>query len=146
MVATPEQIERAPIGTPVHRNWSCPRHKEARKKHVSEADIRVVADVNVQGHPAWERALVARPPLPRKKKAAMETFVWHVRPESLPICGTFYTDGSARDGPVKELIRCGWSVVAVNPMGEVIAAAYGVPSPWVDDIVGAEVWDCTRPC
>ena len=70
----------------------------------------------------------------------MESFKWHVQPQALPIRGAFYTDGSARGGPIKELVRCGWSFVAVNSQGEVIAAAYGAPPPRVEDIGGAEVW------
>ena len=139
VIATAEQIAKAPVGSLVHRNWSCPKHDGLRKEYTSEADRRTVVDANVQGHPAWERALVARPPPPRKKKAAVESFKWHVQPQALQIRGTFYTDGSARGGPIKELVRCGWSFVAVNSQGEVIAAAYGVPPPWVEDIGGAEV-------
>jgi hypothetical protein len=85
VIATAEQIAKAPVGSLVHRNWSCPKHDGLRKEHTSEADRRTVVDANVQGHPAWERALVARPPPPRKKKAAVESFKWHVQPQALPI-------------------------------------------------------------
>ena len=140
VVATEAQIAEAPTGDLLHRAWSCHRHDPKRKELAPEADVRTVKSVDVRGHPAWERALVARPPLPKKKKAAVETFIWHVRPASLPLVGKVYTDGSARDGPIPELIRCGWSFVVADARGEVIAAAYGVPPPWVDDIGGAEVW------
>ena len=114
-------------GDYTHRIWTCPRHVVPRKQLASEQDIRVVKDVDVRGHPAWERALAARPPLPRRNKSKVEAFVWHVKPESMPVKGIIYSDGSARDGPIKELVRCGWSFVVVDDRGQVIAAAYGVP-------------------
>ena len=39
-----------------------------------------------------------------------------------------------------ELGRTGWSFVVLNDAGCVIAAAYGVPPPWVAGIEGAEAW------
>ena len=62
--------------------------------------------------------------------------VWRVQPDSLPVKGTIYSDGSARDGPIKELVRCGWSFAVVDDDGRVIAAAYGLPPPWIEDIGG----------
>ena len=150
--ATDDQIARAPVGDYMHRIWTCPRLEIPRKQMTSEQDLRVVKDVDVRGHPAWERALVARPPLPRRRKSEVETFVWHVKPKSMPIKGIIYSDGSARDDPIKELVRCGWAFVVVDEEGQVIAAAYGLPPPWIDDIGGAEIWGLrqamlvTTPC
>ena len=150
--ATEDQIARAPVGDYTHRIWTCPRHVVPRKQLANEQDLRAVKDVDVRGHPAWERALVARPPMPRRKKSKVEPIVWHVKPKSMPIKGIIYSDGSARDGPIKELVRCGWAFVVVDEEGQVIAAAYGLPPPWIDDIGGAEVWGLhqamlvTTPC
>ena len=44
------------------------------------------------------------------------------------------------DGPTPELARCGWAFAVLNDLGEVVAAAYGVPPPWIKDIGGAEAW------
>jgi hypothetical protein len=38
------------------------------------------------------------------------------------------------------LRRCGWSFVAVDRVGNVTAAAYGLTPDWVDTIGGAEAW------
>ena len=107
VLATPEQIEAAPEGSLVHRIYHCSKHKESRKKHANEADVQASLAIDIRGSPAWERALCPRPPLPLKGKAKHESFRWAVAPCSFPIIGTVYSDGSARDGPTPELIRCG---------------------------------------
>ena len=148
--ATDAQIARAPVGDYTHRIWTCPRHAVPRKQLASDQDLICVKDVDVRGHPAWERGLVARPPIPQRTKSKVETFVWHVKPKLMPAKG--YSDGSARDGPIKKLVRCGWAFVVVDEDGQVIAAAYGLPPPWIDDIGGAEIWGLhqsilvTTPC
>jgi len=79
--------------------------------------------------------------MPLKKVSRVETFNWHVKPAGgIIIEGDVYPDGSARDGPIPELVRCGWSFVVVDKHGNIDAAAYGVPPPWVTDIGGAEAW------
>ena len=70
----------------------------------------------------------------------VDTFHWHVRPENLPVKGHVYPDGSLLDGIAPELARSGWACVVMNDDSEVIAAAYGVPPPWVKGIEGAEAW------
>ena len=102
--------------------------------------MQAATTVNLRGNPAWERALVPRPPLPLKNKATRESFRWIVAPRSFPIVGAVYSDGSARDGPTPELLRCGWAFVIMDSNGEVVAAANGVTPPWIVDIGGAEVW------
>ena len=94
----------------------------------------------IAGHPAWERGLFARPALPLRRRGAVETLVWVVRPASLPIRGNVYTDGSFRDGFVPELGREGWSFVILDDDGNVAASAYGIPPPWCNGIEGAEAW------
>ena len=69
-----------------------------------------------------------------------ESFTWEVKPKAFPVCGAVYTDGSARDGPTVELVRCGWAFTIIDGEGEVLAAAYGVTPPWITDIGGAEAW------
>ena len=54
--------------------------------------------------------------------------------------GTVYPDGSARDGPIPELVRLGWAVVVLDDRCNILAAAFGVPPPWIVDIGGAEAW------
>lgn len=52
--------------------------------------------------------------------------------------GEVYSDGSCMEGFVKELGRCGWSCVVLDVDGDVLAAAYGVHPPWINDMVGGE--------
>ena len=138
--ATADQINRAPRGDLVHRHWGCPVTKPVRDELAPQQDVRTAADVNVRGHPAWERALVTRPTMPLKRRSPTETFNWHVKPEQLPVAGKVYPDGSARDGPYPELERCGWAFVVLDDNGRIIASAYGVPPPWITDIGGSEAW------
>ena len=53
---------------------------------------------------------------------------------------TVYTDGSRLDGPSSLLARLGWAFVVLDNQGMVVAAAAGVPPPWIDSIPGAEAW------
>ena len=151
VVATPEQIDRAPRGDLIHRNWGCMHTRALRAEHAPEADVRTAMDINVKGHPAWERGLMVRPSMPLKRRSPVETFNWHVRPRQLPVVGAVYPDGSSRDGPIPELERLGWAFVIVGSSGEILASAYGVPPPWITDIGGAEAWGlyqallCTLP-
>ena len=81
-----------------------------------------------------------RPPLPKRKKSKVETFNWHVKPVSVPVTGSVYPDGSFLDGISVELGRGGWAFVVIDADGGVVAAAYGVPPPWIQGIEGAEAW------
>ena len=56
-----------------------------------------------------------------------ETLVWVVKPQSLLVNVTLYTDGSYRDGEVQELGREGWAFTAFDDQGTTVAAAFGVP-------------------
>ena len=51
-----------------------------------------------------------------------------------------YPDGSFRDGFAPELGREGWGFAILDKNGGVVAAAYGIPPPWVKGIAGAEAW------
>jgi len=74
--------------------------------------------------------------------AQEESFTWHVRPADgiLDPAWTVYTDGSMLDGPTLLLRRTGWAFVALDAAGNVCAAAFGTPPPWIHSIFGAEVW------
>jgi len=82
-------------------------------------------------------ALAARDVPPPAQQAS---FHWVLRPPGGTVCAKFYTDGSRLDGPSALLARHGWSFVAMDRGGAVVAVARGVPPPWVDDIPGAEAW------
>ena len=141
VVATQAQIDKAPIGNLHHRGWACQAEPlaAARRKWAPEKDVATVTACDVQGNPAWERALFPKPPRPLRRRAAVESFRWITEPEGGIISGTVYPDGSALDGPAVELMRCGWSFV-VRTAGVVTAAACGVPPPWITDIAGSEAW------
>ena len=95
-----------------------------------------VADTDL----ALERALFPVPFTRVPARGSEATFHWIKRPEGDLAGGTFYSDGSLFDGPSKLLGRCGWAFVAVDLNGFVVAAAYGIPPPWITCIPGAEAW------
>ena len=84
--------------------------------------------------------MVPRPPLPKRGRAKNETFHWRVKPTSSPVVGRVYLDGSLRDGIAPELGKEGWGFAILDDEGEVLAAAYGIPPPWLHGIEGAEAW------
>ena len=116
VMPTDDQIRRAPIGTSFHRIWKCAtKHMSGQRvKWARPADLATTSSCDVQGHPAWVRALLPMPTKPRRRKAQRESFRWTVKPKSGVIEGTIYTDGSALDGPNPSLVRCGWVFVAVD--------------------------------
>ena len=140
VVASSDQIERAPVGDIAHRLWTGGCLKVLRNKKARADDVMVASTCMVRGHPAWERGLMVRPPLPKRKQSKVETFNWHVKPPQLPVHGNVYPDGSFLDGITVETGRGGWAFAVLNDDGVVIAAAYGVPPPWVQGIEGAEAW------
>ena len=139
--ATNEVLALAPDGTLFHRSWICKSLDEHRQKEAPPEDIARTKSGWGSGDPAWERALAPMPPLPSRKRMEHETFHWIVKPQNgiLPP-GDIYVDGSALDGPYRQLIRCGWGFVMIDALGNITAAARGVPPPWIDDIGGAEGW------
>ena len=90
------------------------------------------------------RGMLAEYDLTRYTVSPTEVFYWHVRPPDAVICSDWivYLDGSLRDSPSLRTSRGGWAFVALNSEGLVVAAAYGVPPPWVRTIHGAELWAC----
>lgn len=143
VIATAEQISRAPFGNSNHMIWKCQAHpmKEAREKWTMKEDRQKEGSCNVAGHPAWERGLVLKASPPRTAIAATESFRWIVRPQGDMFEGEIHIDGSALDGPTPELMRCGWAFVVISlETGEVVASAMGAPPPWITDIGGSEAW------
>ena len=55
--------------------------------------------------------------------------MWVVKPKSIVVNATFYTDGSFRDGEVLELGRGGWAFAAFDDQGTAVLIAYGVLPP-----------------
>jgi len=122
--ATEEQIARAPIGNLSHRLWKGECLKPSRVEKARAEDFVVTRTCDVRGHPAWERGLSVRPPLPKRRQSKVETFNWYVKPAALPVQGDVYPDGSYLDGIVKETGRCGWDFAINGEGGTVTAAAY----------------------
>ena len=81
--ATAEQIAAAPAGSLGHRIWRCQSEwmTKLRTKWASPNDVATANQCNVEGHPAWERALVPRPSKPMAKVSQEATFRSVVEPE-----------------------------------------------------------------
>ena len=144
--ATAAQIEKTTVGNLHHRIWNGECLKDERCQLAPAADLHIARLCNTTGHPAWERALVPRPPLPRRRQSPAETFTWHVKPATVPVNGRVYSDGSWRDAKFHELPRGGWAFVIIDANCNTMAAAYGVPPPWIEGIEGVEAWGHTRAC
>lgn len=66
--------------------------------------------------------------LPLRKRMEQEIFHWVVKPaDGLLPPGDVCVDGSALDGPYRQLIRCGWAFVIIDDDGNITVAARGVP-------------------
>ena len=132
-------MRAAPIGTSRHRLYRCP-HLEPLRKIFAPSEMVAkelgypVADTDM----ALERALFPVPFTRVPAHAKHASFHWVKRPRDDLIQACFFADGSLLDGPSKLLGRCGWAFVAISPSGHVVAAAYGVPPPWISCIPGAE--------
>ena len=124
VVATDDQLRRAPVGDLSHRIWSGDCLKELRVEKARAEDVRIAHVCEVRGHPAWERGLMVRPPLPNRNQSKVETFNWHVKPSQLPVVGNVYPDGSFLDGITVETGRGGWAFAILGDNGMTIAAAY----------------------
>ena len=89
-----------------------------------------------------DRALVAPVDVSLHPQSFEDSFEWTVRPDGgvVPHGTTVYLDGSMLDGPDRLVGRTGWGFCALDERGQVVAAAFGVPPWWVQDIHGAELW------
>ena len=75
------------------------------------------------------------------EQSAQATLVWHIPlPDDPPDDTVYYIDGSAMDADNKPLIRLGFAIAAVSPIGELLGVAYGCPPSWILDSAGAETW------
>ena len=122
--ATAEQVAAAPVGNLGHRLWRCQSEwmTTLRKKWASPENVVVASQCNIEGHPAWERALVPRPTKPMTKTSKVDTFNWVVELEGGMLEGTAYSDGSFLDGPIAELARGDWAFVVLNDDGVLVAS------------------------
>ena len=118
---------------------------EDRCSHAPAVDVAVAKHHDTSGNPAWERALVPRPPLPKKGRHRNATFFWDVKPTSLMMEGTFYMDGSCFEGNIAELARCGWGFVCINEAGEIVGSALArVPRGLMTSVV-PKLGRCFKP-
>ncbi len=59
----------------------------------------------------------------------------------MPMGCRVFTDGSLQDALLgRHFAALGWAFVVIDQGGNVMAAAHGVPPPWVNTIQGAELW------
>ena len=98
------------------------------------------ASVQADGNLSIERGLVPSVDHIVPPPSAEATFHWRVFPAGGSYLGRIYSDGSRLDGPGPLLARNGWSFIVLDEDENLIAAAYGVPPDWVDDIPGTEAW------
>ena len=89
---------------------------------------------------AATRAIVPLPHVTPPEIPADGTHTWHGGQPDTAITATFYTDGSLIDADLDGCERLGWAFVALDSHGCEIAAASGVPPPWINSISGAEAW------
>jgi len=139
-------FDQVPAGTLLHRTWVCAVLEPLRFQSVP-ASLRhkawTVIRAGVVDVALWTRALAPSPASIVPPAPPESTFAWLVQPVDLDTAGTAYTDGSLIDGAPAHCGLCarlGWAFVVVNAVGTVIAAAHGVPPPWVTTILGAELW------
>ncbi len=139
-------LEQIPSGTLAHRIWSCGVTEPQRRRLAPPELRREARDLLATGpldSALWLRALVPLPVQAVPAPPGEETFVWVQRPSEGAFCGVADTDGSLLDGPSRHCGLCcrlGWAFVVVDNSGSTIAAAHGVPPPWVTTIHGAELW------
>ena len=143
VVLDPSEV---PHGTLAHRIWTCAwmsplRDQLAPRAFVQEAHACLAA--GTLDTAMWLRGLVPCPVSAVPSPPAEATFVWVLRPPDDAFSGIVYTDGSLLDGPAYcggLCCRLGWAFVVLDSAGAIIAAARGVPPPWVSTIHGAELW------
>lgn len=132
------RIEKAPVGTMVHRIWTCPRLKVRRGKLVPADLQHCLEHEPVPGNAALESSLFPsrKHLIPPPMKEA--TFIWVKRPAGrmIPMGCTVYSDGPMLDGRRACTARCGWSFVAYLPGSGIVASAHGVPPDWIHGNAG----------
>ncbi len=89
---------------------------------------------------ATTRALLPMPNVQVYSPPEDGTFRWIVRPADSIVEATFFTDASCIDEYDPDTMRLGWAFTALDSEGRCVAAAHGVPPPWITDNSGAEAW------
>ena len=148
---THDDVSQAPVGSLIHRVCHCPHFNPQRTtrgpRHLAEAQGDA-SDLPADLQAAYSSGLYPVPRLvlePQQTPPKMGTFTW-VRwsedPDDLSrsFTGRVYTDGSRIHDGHPDTQRLGWSFVALNGDGHVIAAARGTPPWYITDIPGAEAW------
>ena len=89
---------------------------------------------------ALTRGLYRAPVLPGRDPSLFGSFQWHTYCDDIPLGCKVFTDGSFLDGKLQSGCQSlGWAFVVVNSVGDLVAAAFGVPPRWIDTIQGAEL-------
>lgn len=134
----------AMTGTLSHR-LVCPalhafreRHMPASLKQYMEQNGEELTDIV---RLCLTRGLYPAPRVPDRDTVMFDTFQWHTRPRTMPFGCRVFTDGSLMDAKLgKEFASFGWAFAVIDEVGDLVAAAFGVPPLWVDTIQGAELW------
>ena len=139
-------LRTLPHGTLAHRHWSCAVTEPLREELVPRPLLKHAREHLAAGTldtAKWLRALIPVPYAQVPGAPPEATFHWVEQPPDGVFRGVAYTDGSLFDGPSQHCGLCcrlGWAFVVVDDEGLVVAAAHGVPPPWVTSIHGAELW------
>ena len=136
------------VGAPPPLWGSSCRQPELWEKEIPQRDRRNTIAASAYDA-AWNRAsaaaaatraLVPLPHVPTPPILPEGTYSWHGNPLRSCTAATFYTDGPLIDRELHGCTRLGWAFIAIDDDGERIAAASGIPPPWIKSISGAEAW------
>lgn len=72
--ASDDQLRRTPTGNLNHRIWTGECLEVLRQDKASSKDLALARTVYIEGHVAWEKGLMARPPLPKVQSLKQDTF------------------------------------------------------------------------
>ena len=132
------------LGTLAHR-LICPALAAFRRRFMPEwlQDVLATQGSDLTGAQLLQltRGLVPTPRVERAPPNEHGTFDWHIAPDGPLVASQLFTDGSLMDSALGDICpSLGWGFVALDDCGNVLAAACGVPPPWVTTIQGAELW------
>jgi hypothetical protein len=132
------------VGTLLHRTC-CPALVDFNRQFMPEC-VREVLTASAGEPGQLTRGCLIRGlfpyPAPAPRPMAMfDTFHWHTEPRGVSARARVCSDGSLLHGQWgRDYAALGWAFVAFDQSGEILAAAYGVHTFWVDTIQGAELW------
>ncbi len=151
-----------PSGTEFHRVYECRPNLQIVRAHLiaagahdvlegllevrrqAQAAAAAAADdaTAIPALVAWTRALLPSPLPQVPARPAEGTWHWHVQPTQFPVDGKVYSDASLLDGPDPVIERFGWAFIIASrdPPHGILAAAFGIPPDWIDNMNGAEAW------